>query len=122
MDPLDDLEEWSDKINEFMDGLCRPLPSDLVDKFKQWTDDIGTRVEMGLPTPDSYTLRLSNSATMFREATNSKLLSDLEKDPDSLLLLRKEEAINLQKAPTFDSIDPKTNCRDHIPPDYVLTI
>ena len=92
VDPFDDLKEWSADINEFMDGICRPLPSDLVNQFEQWSDDIGARVELGLPIPDSYPFGFYNSATTYWEAMNPELLSDLEKDLNSLHLFGKDKA------------------------------
>ena len=47
-DPIADLEQWSDNIDEFMEGLCKPLPPYLVNDFWQQSNDIGLRIEMGL--------------------------------------------------------------------------
>ena len=58
-DPIANLEQWSDNIDEFMEGLCTPLSPYLVDDpwqqpdpvedYQQWPDDVALRVEMGLP-------------------------------------------------------------------------
>ena len=90
--PFDNLKEWSADIDEFMDGICHPLPLDVVDQFEQCSDDIGARVELGLPIPDSYPFAFYNSATTYWEAMNPELLSDLEKDLNSLHLFGKDKA------------------------------
>ena len=39
-DPIDDLKQWSDNINEFMEGLCTPLSPYLVDDPWQQSDPV----------------------------------------------------------------------------------
>ena len=55
---LEDDEQWTWDINEFMEGICQidpPCPNDdpnepsLVENYKQWLNDNAARVEMGLP-------------------------------------------------------------------------
>ena len=40
LDPIDDLKQWSDNINEFMEGLCTPLSPYLVDDPWQQPDPV----------------------------------------------------------------------------------
>ena len=54
-------------------------------------DDVALRAHMGLPPPEPYyrsptfPLGLQNLATVFREATESKILMDSEKDLNYIL-------------------------------------
>ena len=91
-------------------------------------DDIGLLDEMRLPPPEPYysapnfPIGLQNTATIFREAANTKTLADLEKDLDSLLLLGKGEVTDSQEALTSNLINPESGEGDQIPHDSILTI
>ena len=83
------------------------------------------RVELGLPPPEPtyHPLGLKNSAIFFREATESKILTDPEKDLDSLIQFGKQNPTNLRKDPTSiqtypDTVYGPTSSRPHL--DYKI--
>ena len=68
LDPLDDLEQWSDNIEEFMEELCKPT-QDPISEYWQWMNDVGVHAEIGLHPLEpyysvpSFPLGLQNMAT-----------------------------------------------------------
>ena len=86
------------------------------------------RAKMGLPLLEPYyytptiSFGLQNLAITFWEATESKILTNSEKDLDSLLLIGQGKASGDPAAPTTDQIKIESEEGDPNPINPTLTI
>jgi len=89
-------------------------------------DDMALQAEMGLPLPEPYycaptfSFGLQNLATAFWEATKSKILTNSEKDPNSLLLIGQGKASEDHAVPITDQIKTKSEEGDPNPTNSTL--
>ena len=163
-DEFDDLDDWSDNVDRFMEGLLNPhMIEELWQKSKakkKWDnfqsglhnqqaskeriprpatqrdncattqtqhklDDVALRAKMGLPPPKPYyctlnfPFRLQNITTVFREVTESNILTDSEKGLDSLLSIGQGQTSRDLVDPVTDQTKAELEEGNPInPPDY----